>query len=705
MTTNITTDEQTSGSRPGGILYFVEKIPGAQTLKNTNIGFRLLLGFGIMIFITLLAVAFSYLGTTGATDNIDRTTTVRAPTALASAKAQASLLKMLGDVRGYLALGQPEYQASYARSRTEFVANLAELESNSPNLSAENQQLLKELEATFTEWSALPEKLFELRDDQLEREPAYKILATDGILLGGTVLIEVGKMIESQGRREATTQNLDLIKDMAQFQGTFASMLSGLRGYVTTRNRTFKGEYEANLLLNEFAWEQLQSKEQFLTPDQQESLKTIADDRSKFLKLPDQMFTVLESDQWRKDLYLFSTEALPLTDKMQELLARITNDQQSLLQTELETGRAGLLQANSQIVIIGLVALILGMALAVIFRENIAGPIRRLTGVAERIREGNLAARANVESTDEIGILAGTFNQMTDQLNNTLVQVQWEKKRADDLLDVVIPIGIELSAEKDFNRLLENMLLEAKNFCNANGGILYLRREKEHNLRLVIVRNDRENIILGGTSKDAINIDPLPLLDPEGNPNYRNVVTHAALHGESINIADTRQTTVYDFSASGKMSGYQSAQSMLVIPLKNTKDEVLGVMQLLDPYHPDTQKIIPFDGNLQQMMESFSSLAAAALEAYIREQSLKQEIQQLRIEIDEAKRQQQVSEIVDTDFFSDLQARAKDIRKRGERIHREGRSRKTGADTDTNTEVEAANSPDSVNTTTSTNES
>jgi hypothetical protein len=64
------------------------------------------------------------------------------------------------------------------------------------------------------------------------------------------------------------------------------------------------------------------------------------------------------------------------------------------------------------------------------------------------------------------------------------------------------------------------------------------------------------------------------------------------------------------------------------------------------------------------MMESFSSLAVAALESYIREQSLRQEIQQLRIEIDENKRQEQVNEIVDSDFFQDLRAKARNLRNR-----------------------------------------
>ncbi|MEM7115469.1 MAG: HAMP domain-containing protein [Chloroflexota bacterium] len=47
-----------------------------------------------------------------------------------------------------------------------------------------------------------------------------------------------------------------------------------------------------------------------------------------------------------------------------------------------------------------------------------------------------------------------------------------------------------------------------------------------------------------------------------------------------------------------------------------------------------------------------------------REQNLKEQVQQLRIEIDDVKRTQQVSEIVETDFFQDLQSKARAMRKR-----------------------------------------
>jgi DNA repair ATPase RecN len=51
-------------------------------------------------------------------------------------------------------------------------------------------------------------------------------------------------------------------------------------------------------------------------------------------------------------------------------------------------------------------------------------------------------------------------------------------------------------------------------------------------------------------------------------------------------------------------------------------------------------------------------------EVYAREESLKRQVAELRIEIDEAKKAQQVAEITDTDYFQQLQQKALDFRKR-----------------------------------------
>jgi CRP-like cAMP-binding protein len=70
------------------------------------------------------------------------------------------------------------------------------------------------------------------------------------------------------------------------------------------------------------------------------------------------------------------------------------------------------------------------------------------------------------------------------------------------------------------------------------------------------------------------------------------------------------------------------------------------------------------DRSIAALAAGFAQMAAQVQK---REEELRKEIMQLRIEIDEAKRQKQVSEIVETDFFQDLQSKARSMRKqRGE---------------------------------------
>ncbi|HTX91954.1 MAG TPA: HAMP domain-containing protein [Anaerolineales bacterium] len=58
--------------------------------------------------------------------------------------------------------------------------------------------------------------------------------------------------------------------------------------------------------------------------------------------------------------------------------------------------------------------------------------------------------------------------------------------------------------------------------------------------------------------------------------------------------------------------------------------------------------------------------AVMATKVYQREQTLRKQVEMLKIEIDESKKQKQVSEIADTDFFRELQAKASKMRKRRE---------------------------------------
>jgi signal transduction histidine kinase len=68
------------------------------------------------------------------------------------------------------------------------------------------------------------------------------------------------------------------------------------------------------------------------------------------------------------------------------------------------------------LIAIGGVVLLLGLAAGALIARQIAGPLRRLDEAAARVSEGDLAARARIEGSEEQRSLATTFNQMTARL-------------------------------------------------------------------------------------------------------------------------------------------------------------------------------------------------------------------------------------------------------------------------------------------------
>lgn len=257
-----------------------------------------------------------------------------------------------------------------------------------------------------------------------------------------------------------------------------------------------------------------------------------------------------------------------------------------------------------------------------------------------------------MKGRDEMGQLARVFDSVARNVT--------ARDRQLKMLRVVIPTGVALSAEKNFNRLLETVVVESQKLTNADGGTLYLLEEQK--LKFVIMRNTSLNIQMGGSGSE-IAFYPVPLFK-NGVPNHANVASHAALTRKRINIADAYTADGFDFSGTKAFdvrSGYHS-KSFLTIPLTGEDDQLIGVLQLINAKDPESGEIVPFASD--DALEALVLLASAALDGYIREAKLRQEIAQLRIEIDESRRTKQVAEITDTQYFKRLQEQARAMREK-----------------------------------------
>ncbi len=199
-------------------------------------------------------------------------------------------------------------------------------------------------------------------------------------------------------------------------------------------------------------------------------------------------------------------------------------------------------------------------------------------------------------------------------LNHILNDISTFVHKQDKQIHELNMIGRALSAENNLNRLLPMILSHAKEYTNADGGTVYLMSKDEKFLEFSVVETTSLEIYMGAGIHE-IEWPPLPLYKEDGSKNYEMVAVKCALDGGVINIDDVYETEKYNFEGTkrfDKGTGYRS-KSMLVIPMKNYEDEIIGVCQLINKIDPKTNEVISFSKHDLDTLASLASQAAIAI--------------------------------------------------------------------------------------------
>ncbi|MGE4278908.1 MAG: HD domain-containing phosphohydrolase [Magnetospirillum sp.] len=264
-----------------------------------------------------------------------------------------------------------------------------------------------------------------------------------------------------------------------------------------------------------------------------------------------------------------------------------------------------------QMILMAAVVALVILPLALVMSRRMGATVRALADEAERVQNFDFSGRGPSDSfIVEFYSLANAFTSMKESLAHKAQALEVAQVK----LEKLVGLGIALSSERDSNKLMEMILMGAKDLTNADGGTLYIRTEDE-TLRFQILRNDTLGLAVGGASGDLPNIPAVALNDPEGNPNHRNVVSHCVHEQVTVNIVDAYDSTQFDFSGTkifDERNGYRS-QSFLTVPLKPRGGDIIGALQLINARAPGTNDIIPFDPAIQSFVEALSAQAATAL--------------------------------------------------------------------------------------------
>ena len=166
-------------------------------------------------------------------------------------------------------------------------------------------------------------------------------------------------------------------------------------------------------------------------------------------------------------------------------------------------------------------------------------------------------------------------------------------------------IGIALSAEHDLNRLLNMIVREARHFTNSDGGSLYIREGDK--LNFIVAQTESLESLNG--RRPSFKSSYLPLTK-------ESIAGYVAITGDILNINDAYlipPTVEYRLNKDfDNLFGYRT-KSMLVVPMRDHEDEIIGVLQLINSVD-DKNQVLPFKPAYETLIASLASQAGVAIQ-------------------------------------------------------------------------------------------
>jgi len=192
-----------------------------------------------------------------------------------------------------------------------------------------------------------------------------------------------------------------------------------------------------------------------------------------------------------------------------------------------------------------------------------------------------------------------------------------ESQLRQDLAELA-EVGVALSTERDLHALLDLILSQARRLTTSDAGSIYL---VEHGPRGSDARSLRFMLSQNSTLPDlALDDFAVPI-------DHSSLAGHAAAAGEPLVIDDVTRlpaSVPYRQNRSFDERLHYWTKSVLVIPMKTHRGEVVGVLQLLNrkrsvramlhTARDASREVIPFDERSVAVVSALAAQAAVAIE-------------------------------------------------------------------------------------------
>lgn len=285
----------------------------------------------------------------------------------------------------------------------------------------------------------------------------FALLLAMILLLAGFVTFESYRV--SQVRLERQAQAADLFQFAEELESDLLNIETGKRGFLLNGAESFLEPYDTGR--RDFERDLEAAREINAQNEGSVDTRTLDEIEAQYRDILD----LFEEQIAARRAGETSPEALRLSEGKAEMdsarvvLDRLQAQAEASRQEAREDSQAAVIREAVLAVLLGTLALITVLASMLYVRRSVIRPLQELREGARRVGEGDLDHRIGLSSTDELGAVAASFNDMLDRRREAAAALAESEERFRGLSDAAFE-GIAISNEEELqesNRVFAQM--------------------------------------------------------------------------------------------------------------------------------------------------------------------------------------------------------------------------------------------------------
>ncbi|NMH28016.1 response regulator [Flavobacterium silvaticum] len=300
--------------------------------------------------------------------------------------------------------------------------------------------------------------------------------------------LSIKKLLESSAMVNHTQE---VLANLNEASAVMTNAQNGMRGYIITGDDKFLDDYSYAESRTNAHFERLQKLTED-NPKQQDALREILPLRNEFFRY----LRVRVEDRQKNGFHVGDIgTGKKIIDQTRVILKKMEDEEKRLLLFRMQASEKN---ANYSIWLI-IIAAILAILISVVFflrviadygerlklnlkleekDKEIASRITAISGIAQQISQGNYKVRTDDKSTDDLGAVGDSLNNMASELDRSFTALsdkEWLQTGRAGLSEAML-------GDKDLEQLCRDIIMYMVDFTNSDAAVIYINEGDDFRL-------------------------------------------------------------------------------------------------------------------------------------------------------------------------------------------------------------------------------